>query len=97
MMKIRYYQNISATANICVHCCHNQPKVGNDFFELISSSDTSERVFQQVQDCLSVIVIPSSCIFSDGPVGIFLVTDIIAIKVSYEFLIVYKSILLATL
>ena len=30
---------------ICVHCCHNQPKVGNDFFELISSSDTSEKEF----------------------------------------------------
>ena len=26
-----------------VHCCHNQPKVGNDFFELISSSDTAEK------------------------------------------------------
>ena len=28
---------------ICVYCCHNQPKVGNDFFELISSSDAAEK------------------------------------------------------
>ena len=28
---------------ICVPCCHNQPKVGNDFFELISSSDAEEK------------------------------------------------------
>ena len=29
--------------HICVYCCHNQPKVGNDFFELISSSDAAEK------------------------------------------------------
>ena len=28
---------------ICVYCCHNQPKVSNDFFELISSSDAAEK------------------------------------------------------
>ena len=28
---------------ICVYCCHNQPKVGNEFFELISSSDAAEK------------------------------------------------------
>ena len=28
---------------ICVYYCHNQPKVGNDFFELISSSDAAEK------------------------------------------------------
>ena len=28
---------------LSVHCCHNQPKVGNDFFELISSSDAAEK------------------------------------------------------
>ena len=26
-----------------VYCCHNQPKVGNDFFELITSSDAAEK------------------------------------------------------
>ena len=29
--------------NICVPCCHNQPKVGNDFLELVSSSDAEEK------------------------------------------------------
>ena len=28
---------------ICVPCCHNQPKVGNDFLELVSSSDAEEK------------------------------------------------------
>ena len=32
-------------AHTCVPCCHNQPKVGNDFFELISSSDAEEKEF----------------------------------------------------
>ena len=33
----------SVGRSICVPCCHNQPKVGNDFFELISSSDAEEK------------------------------------------------------
>ena len=40
-------QSVFSTSNgrslICVPCCHNQPKVGNDFFELISSSDAEEK------------------------------------------------------
>ena len=34
---------MSSSIIICVYCCHNQPKVGNDFFELISSSDAAEK------------------------------------------------------
>ena len=37
------FVKISKYNETCVHCCHNQPKAGNDFFELISSSDSAEK------------------------------------------------------
>ena len=42
-MYVYIYVYLYMCIYICVPCCHNQPKVGNDFLELVSSSDAEEK------------------------------------------------------
>ena len=82
---------------LCVPCCHNQPKVGNDFFELISSSDAEEKELSSKSKIVFLWLLfnPQLHILWRACRNLF--TEIIVIKVSDVFFMVYNSILLATI